>query len=183
MDDIAIVELLNKRDKAGLIKLSRKYSHLILKICREILSSAEDAEECANDTLLAVWDGLEKERPENLKAYICKIARRRAVDKLRYNRAAIRDSTLLTEFDECLPSHGSAEGAAEMAELSKELNNWIRGLPEKQRTLFTLRYFYMYSVKNAAEQCSMSQTAASTALSRLRGSLKKYLIERGMYNE
>ncbi|MDE7397914.1 MAG: hypothetical protein K2N06_00145 [Oscillospiraceae bacterium] len=56
-------------------------------------------------------------------------------------------------------------------------------MPEKQQRLFTLRYFYMYSIKDAAKQCLMSQTAATTALLRLRGALKSYLIERGMYYE
>lgn len=183
MEDIAITEMLNSRDQKGLSELKSKYSRLILKICRGILRSAEDAEECANDTLFDIWNSLDNNRPENLKAYVCRIARRRAVDRLRYNTAAARDSALLTELDECLPSQSSAEGVAEMAELSKAINDWLLSLPEKQQRLFTLRYFYMCSIKDAAKQCTMSQTAATTALSRLRGTLKSYLIERGMYHE
>ena len=90
---------------------------------------------------------------------------------------------MLTELDECLPSGYSPEDEAEKAELSRALNDWLRSQNEKQRKLFTLRYFYMNSVKEAAKGCSMSVTAATSALSRMRGSLKKYLIERGMFYE
>lgn len=181
MDDIMITDMLNSRDQKGLSELKSKYSRLILKICRSILQSEEDAEECANDTLLDIWNSLDTNRPENLRAYVCRIARRRAVDRLRYNKAAARDSALLTELDECLSSQCTVEGEVEMAELSKALNDWLLSLPEKQQRLFTLRYFYLYSIKDSAKQCSMSQTAVTTALSRLRGALKSYLIERGMY--
>ncbi len=43
MEDIAITDMLNSRDQKGLSELKFKYSRLILKICRSILRSAEDA--------------------------------------------------------------------------------------------------------------------------------------------
>lgn len=181
MTDEEITELLTNRDQNGLSELKAKYQKLILKICRGCLRSAEDAEECVGDTLLAVWGQIPPDRPENLTGYICRIARRKAVDKLRYNTAAIRNSDLLTELDECLPSGFSIEEEAEKSELKEMLNDWLNSLDERQRKLFTLRYFFMNTVKDAAKACSMSCTAATTALSRLRVSLKKYLTERGMF--
>lgn len=183
MDDSAIVYKLANRDQSGLRELKSKYGRLINSVCRGILKSPQDIEEVENDVLLAAWEGISRDEPENLTAYICKLARRKAVDKLRYNTAAVRNSDLLTELDECLPSTGSPEDAAERAELSGALNEWLRELDERQRRLFTLRYFYMYSTKEAAKACSMSQTAVTTALARLRGSLKKYLTERGFFDE
>lgn len=49
--------------------------------------------------------------------------------------------------------------------------------------LFVKRYYYFQTVKQAAKECGMSETAASTALGRLCGSLKEYLTERGMFDE
>ena len=183
MDDAVIVNKLANRDQSGLRELKSKYGRLIANVCRGILKSPQDIEEVENDVLLAVWEGISRDDPENLTAYICKIARRKSVDKLRYNTAAVRNSDLLTELDECLPSGSSIEDAAENAELSKVLSEWLRSLDERQRKLFTLRYFHMYSTKDAAKACSMSRTAVTTALSRLRGSLKYFLTERGFYNE
>ena len=183
VEDEKITALLNERSERGLSALKSKYNRLILKVCRGILRSPEDAEEVANDTLLAVWNGIPKDKPQDLKAYVCRIARRKAIDKLRYNKAAVRNADLLTELDECLPASYSVEDSAEKAELAAALNDWLNTLDQTKRQLFTQRYFYMETVKSAAKSCKMSETAASTALRRLRENLKKYLTERGLFNE
>lgn len=183
VDDEKITALLTERSEQGLSALKSKYYRLILKVCRGILSSPEDAEEVTNDTLLAVWEGIPNDKPQNLKAYVCRIARRKAIDKLRYNKAAVRNADLLTELDECLPASYSVEDSAEKAELSAALNDWLNTLDETKRQLFTLRYFYMETVKSAAKSCQMSETAATTSLQRLRENLRKYLIERGLFDE
>lgn len=183
MEDEAILEKLSNRDQSGLDEISEKYGKLIRKICRGILKSPQDVEEVENDVLLAVWEGLNREKcekPDSLVGYICKIARRRAINKLRYNTAAARNSDLLTELDECLPSGFSPEDAAEKAELAEALNAWLNSQSEKHQRLFILRYFNMCSVKETAKACAMSKTAVTTSLARLRGSLKKYLTEMGM---
>lgn len=181
MEDVKITELLARRDQTGLSELKLKYNRLILKVCRGILRSPEDAEECANDTLLAVWNSTLPESPDDLKAYICRIARRKAINRFHYNKAAIRNADLLTELDECIPSGYSVEDAAEKAELTAALNDWLGMLHEKKRQLFIARYFYMLSVKETARECSMSVTAATTALMRLREGLKEYLTERKLF--
>lgn len=180
-EDEKITALLTERSEQGLSALRSKYYRLILKVSRGILSSPEDAEEVANDTLLAVWNGIPTDKPQNLKAYVCRIARRKAIDKLRYNKAAVRNADLLTELDECLPASYSVEDNAERAELAAALNDWLNTLDETKRQLFTQRYFYMDTVKSAAKSCKMSETAASTALQRLREGLRKYLTERGLF--
>lgn len=182
MDDKEIIELLYNNDEPGMKALSEKFSRLIAQICRGMLHSKEDAEEITNDTLLAVWDAIPPERPENLTGFVCKIARRLAVSRVRYNTAAMRNYDLITELDECLPDErGSVEQQAEAAELSDYINKWLGTLSPKKRRLFMQRYYYMRTVKEAAAECGMSKTAATTALMRLREALKVYLNERGMF--
>lgn len=183
MDDNKITELLFSNDESGLNEVQKKYGSLIRKICGGILRSRTDAEECANDTLQAVWDGIPPSKPDNLAGFICKIARRISVSRVRYNTAAIRNSDLLTELDDCIPASFSVEEAAENAELSEILNNWLRALPEKKQRLFVLRYYYMKTVRESARECGMSESSAQNTLMKLRGSLKKYLIERGIFHE
>lgn len=183
MDDKKITELLYANNESGLAEVQKKYGSLISRICGAVLRSREDAEECSNDTLKAVWESIPPNKPDNLAGFICKIARRIAISRVRYNTAAVRNNDLLTELDECVPSEYSIEDEAERAELSETLNEWLYTLPEKQRMLFVKRYYYFQTVKQAAKECGMSETAASTALGRLRGSLKEYLTERGMFDE
>lgn len=183
MNDDSIVELIFNNNEKGLSELQKKHGALISRICKGILRSKEDAEECGNDTLKAVWDAIPPERPKNLAGYVVRLARRIAISRVRYNTAAARNADLLTELDECTPSRYSVEETAELSELTAALNAWLGTLPEKQRTLFVRRYYCLLSVKECARGCKMSETAASSALMRLRASLKNYLLERGMYHE
>lgn len=181
MTDEEIISLLEKRNDKGLTELSKKFKRLIMKISRNILSSQTDAEECVNDTLMAVWDAIPPDKPSNLAAYVAKIARCKTLNRLRYNTAAMRNSDLLIELDECLPSNmRSVEDAAELAELTKALNDWLDTLSETHKRLFMERYFNARSIKDAARLCAMSLTAATSALSRMRASLKDYLEERSL---
>lgn len=104
MEDTMMTELLYDRDEKGLAELRKKHSRLMMKIARGILRSPEDAEECVNDALLAVWDSIPPEKPEKLLPYVCRIVRRKAIDRLRYNKAAARDQDLLSELDDCIPA-------------------------------------------------------------------------------
>lgn len=180
MEDVRITELLSGRDQTGLAELKRKYWRLIMKVCRGILRSTEDAEECANDTLLAVWDRIPPDTPEDLTAYVCRIARCKAINRFHYNTAAVRNADLLTELDECVSSGYSVERESERAELTAALNEWLGTLDERKRRLFIQRYFYMLSVKEAARACAMTPTAAATALQRLRESFNSKENPRGL---
>ena len=183
MEDLIMTELLYSRDEKGLTELKAKYSRLLMKIARGILKSSEDAEECVNDALYDVWNSIPPARPEKLLPYVCRITRRKAIDRLRYNKAAARNTDLLSELDECLPCNCDIQETAERAELSAALNAWVKTLPDKQQKLFVYRYFSMYSVKDSAKGAGMSVTAATTALMRMRASLKEYLIKGGFINE
>ena len=69
VDDDKLTELLWEHDEKGLAALKAKHGRLILNICRGILKSPQDAEECLNDALLAMWNSIPPDRPENLTAY------------------------------------------------------------------------------------------------------------------
>ncbi len=182
MDDRKIIALLNAREQSGLSALKQKYERLILKVMRGILNSPQDAEECANDVLLDVWNRIPPDEPADLTAYVCKIARRRSIDRFRYNTAECRNQALLTELSECIPS-GIEVWEGDCGELSKLLSEWLNTLSKNLQRLFTLRYFFGESVKNAARECKLSETAASSALLRLRAKLKDFLTERGYFDD
>ena len=184
MQDNEIVELLYSRDERGLTELQSKFSKLIMKIALGVLNSRTDAEEIVNDVLLSVWNAVPPEHPEDLTAYICKIARRTTLNRLRYNTAAKRNFDLLTELDECVLAHeNSPEKAAENSELSAAVDEWLDSLDEQKHRMFMLRYFYLQPLAETAKLCNVTRTAAASTLLRLRRSLKQFLTERGMFYE
>ncbi len=73
--------------------------------------------------------------------------------------------------------------AAELQELREELAEALNTLPEKQRTLVILRYFYDCDTKEMAERTGMSLANVRTTLSRALDSLGKIMKSNGYGKE
>ncbi len=73
-NDAQILELFEHRSEETISAETLQYGGLCRQIAMNILGNAEDAEECVNDTWLAVWNRIPPEQPRSLTAYICRIA-------------------------------------------------------------------------------------------------------------
>ena len=71
--DQMIIKKLYERSEEAIKELSDKYGALCQGIANRILGNEQDAEECLNDALLAVWNTVPPEKPDPLSAYICRI--------------------------------------------------------------------------------------------------------------
>ena len=92
MDDKRIVDLLFMRDEAALWELERQYRMLYRKLLGTFLDSTADVDECSNDLLSAVWSSIPPNRPDHLPSYICKLARRIGINRLKYNKREKRST-------------------------------------------------------------------------------------------
>ena len=184
MDDRKIIELLFERKESALDEISRKYSRLYTGIIREMISDVCDAEECANDVLLAVWSSIPPNCPNNLSSYICKIARRIGVDRFRYNTVGKRNcgyTVTLDEIEECLPDVEPFGAHAEQSEIIRNvLSDFIRGLDPETEILFVRRYIYLESVMSLAERFDTDENRIAVKLCRARKKLKKRLEKEGI---
>lgn len=79
MEDNLIIEKLFRRSEDAIADVSEKYEANCMKIAERIVNNKEDAEECVNDTFLAVWNNIPPERPNPLSAYIYRITRNVAI--------------------------------------------------------------------------------------------------------
>ena len=184
MDDQKIIELLFLRTESVLNEISFKYSRLYTGIIREIISDERDAQECANDVLLAVWNSIPPNSPQNLSAYICKLARRIGIDRFRRNTADKRGGgcdVSLSELEECLPSEASFGDQRDQSDVIRSvLSDFIRGLDPETEILFVRRYIYLESVMSLAERFDLEENRVSVKLSRARKKLKKLLEKEGI---
>lgn len=184
MEDKAIIELLFARSEEALIFLKEKYEHLIIHILVQILSNIEDVDECKNDVYLAVWNSIPPNNPDYFKAYICKVARNIAMRKVKENNAYKRSAyteVALDELGECISLKYSPNELLEAKEVAGYLNLFLRQLSERNRTLFVRRYFFGDSVESLSKRFSMQPNTVTVKLSRLRKSLKAYLVEQEVY--
>ena len=182
MEDSKIVEMLFERDENALEEISRKYSRLYTGVLRETCRDESDVSECANDCLLATWNSIPPNRPNNLGSYLCKIARRIGINKYRHNTRQKRGegyTALLGELEDCLPDESVDLSAVPQGKIKKILEDFLKGLDGETRVLFVRRYFYLESVASLAEHFEMRENLVSVKLHRSRARLAKILKEEG----
>lgn len=177
--DDAIISALERRDELGLSELSQKYGGLCRHISRNLLGVGgdADAEECVNDTLLAVWQRIPPERPASLSAFVCRIVRNITVDRIRKRTADKRRCDLVTltdELGECLSDPADAS-FPDAAALDDALNRFLSTLSEEDRVLLVRRYFYGDPHNELAALTGLHASTVRVRLHRLRRRLGDYL--------
>ncbi|MBQ8962076.1 MAG: RNA polymerase sigma factor [Ruminococcus sp.] len=182
MDDASIIELFNKRDQQAIAELKKKYHRLCQYTAGRILSQPEDAEECISSAYFDIWNKIPPEVPADLKTYLCRIVRNKAIDRLKYDTAAVRDKSLtvsLDELAECIPAADPEPSAAELAEA---LTRFLRGQDELHRKIFVRRYWYGDTLAQIGELYSVKERTVATYLFRTRKKLKAFLRKEGYDN-
>ena len=145
LTDQEILALGQARDQEAIAAMAEKYGAYCHTVARNVLGNDADAEECVNDAYLAVWNAIPRAQPQNLLAYLAKTTRNIALRRLEHDQAQKRDSRLhllLDELAECVAGSESPETELLRKELTASLNRFLRKLPEKDRTVFLLRYYY-----------------------------------------
>jgi len=179
MEDTQIVELYFQRKEEALTLSGEKYGGMCLSIASRILCDRRDSEECVNDTWLGAWNAIPPARPLSLPAFLGKITRNLAVDRLRRSTAEKRGSgeytAALSELGECVPDPDSVERKLEAAHITTVINNWLAGLPKEKAAVFILRYFYLLPVSEVAQRLDISAAKTASMLHRLRLSLRESL--------
>ena len=183
MEDAAIVELYWDRDQRAITASDEKYGALCRSLSHNILASREDAEECVNDTWHRAWDTMPPQRPNSLRAYLCRIVRNLSIDRWRAARSQKRGEglgQLVLELEDCVPAGPSAEEAWEARETAAAVDRWLDALAQTDRMLFVRRYWYGERVDRLASRFGRSPNWMSQRLRRLRAGLRRALEREGV---
>ena len=176
MDDRHIVELFEQRDTAAIREAQDAYGRQLTAIAMAVLSDPQDAEECVSDGLLRAWNSIPPHKPTFLGAFLGKIIRQLAIDRLRAREADKRGGgeylLSLEELSECV---GGADTAFEQGALTEAISDWLKTLSPEARWMFLRRYFHFDSIKEIARQGHFTQSKVKSTLSRARKSLRDHL--------
>lgn len=182
MDDEGIIALFFSRSEQALSETRNRYGRMIRRIAGNLLPSAEDVEECENDTYLGLWNAIPPEHPDPFAAYIARIARNNALSRRRYTAAEKRRGDAyalsLEELEEILPS-SSPEDLVSSRELGRSIDRFLSSVNSDARVLFLRRYWFGDSVQTLAKEFGIGENAVSARLSRLRKRLKTFLEQEG----
>lgn len=185
MNDRELLELYYKRDERAVQATAECCGTYCFKLAYELLEDRQDAEECVNDALMRAWNAIPPARPERLHAYLAKMTRRIALDRLeqRSMRRRVEADAVADELAEVLPSEADTAGEAELRELGRAVNEFIRRLPEREGNIFIMRCFHAQTVRSIARRLGVSERYAANILSRTRKKLKKFLVKEGYIDE
>ena len=167
MDDQLIIQLFMDRSEEAIEATAKKYGRLCTSIARNILNNNEDADECVNDTYLALWN-------------VCRIARNLSLKKYRYNTGLKRNSfydASLEELEDTLVGNEDIDRSTEVKELTEAINRFLDQLKKTDRVLFVKRYWFCKDIDDIAAETGLSRNYINVHLHRTREKLKNYLIK------
>jgi len=180
MTDEQIVELYLDRNEAAITETRLAYGRLLQSVAFNILRNKQDAEECENETCLRAWNSIPPNRPQRLCAYLCKIARRLALDRYDYNNAAKRGTALpIEELEECLAAAGCAEDRLNESAFTELLNGFLAASDRDTRVIFVRRYWFGDSISDIAKHLHASESKVKTRISRTLKKLREHLKKEG----
>ena len=184
MEDREIVNLYWQRSELAISETDHKYGRYCHTIAYNICGTDEDAEECVNDTWLRAWNRMPTERPAVLSAFLGCITRNLGINtikaKNRVKRGGGEAALALDELSECITDGSNPEQLVEEKELEQAIGRFAAGLPETERMIFVLRYFYLAPVAEIAERLRCGQGKVKSSLFRTRKRLRESLQEEGL---
>lgn len=184
MEDIDIVNLYWQRSETAIAETDGKYGRYCKRIANNVLSSAEDAEECVSDTWMSAWNAMPTQRPARLAAFLGRITRNLALDRHDRRTAKKRGGNsfdaLLSELEDCLPAPDTVEAAADRNECAAQISVFLRGIDHDSRDTFLRRYWFADSIADIARRFGMSGSKVKSMLFRTRGRLREHLAKEGI---
>lgn len=183
MQDERIIELFFARDENAIKETEAKYRNLCLYIASNFLTLKEDREETLNDSLLALWNSIPPERPDNFSAYLSEIVRRQAINKSRSNNAWKRGKNVQIVGEEFLSLIEDGTDLAAQFEASRAgniISNFLRESSKGDRKIFIMRYWLDMSIAQISSQTGYGESKIKVTLHRMRKKLAAELGKEGI---
>lgn len=179
MDDKKLLSVLQSDPDEGIRILMDSYAKLVYTVVNARLSriySADEVYEYVSDVFVEVYKNRKRIDLSrgSLKAYICVIAKNKAVDAVRKNASRIRATSLDGE-DTDVSSDFSVEEICFDNELKGELISAVNSLGEPDREIILRKFYYSESAREIAERLSMTENAVNVRTHRALKKLKEIL--------
>ena len=164
--DAALAERYALGDEAAFAVLYERYRPAVLSVCMGVLGEIHDAEDVTQESFSALALALRENPPRELRPWLSRVARNRAIDLTRRSRqrALTRDGEL---------PEVAARQPAGKAELAIVFEG-IRELPENQRTALLMRELGGHSYSDIAELLETHEDAVRGLIARARVGLRSY---------
>ena len=186
------LQLLYVEPERGMEKIIDIYAPPVKTICSNILCRVDSnlVEDAMEETFIRLWEQTRQGRRihTSLKSYLYQIARNVSLDILREYQ---REKHLCLDTSK---EDWGIEGIMETEVPSTEesflwkqeeeiVHQVVSGLPEPDRKIFLLRYFYFYKVRQIADHLGLKEDNVESRLRRGLKKLRRKLSEQGIVSE
>jgi RNA polymerase sigma-70 factor (ECF subfamily) len=181
--DIRLLDRIAARDADALGELYDRHSRLLHGLALQILRDLSEAEEVLQEVFVLVWNRAETYNPGlgSPIAWLVRIARNRAIDRLRANRVRLR----ALEAPPLRPAE-SPEAQAAMTEEQRLLLRALDSLSHQDRQLLEHAYYLGFTHSELAEHFSLPlgtvKARIRAALAVLRRKLQQIIGEASGYD-
>lgn len=154
-DDVELLPRIATDDTEALRTLYDRYGAIVFGMAYRILGDRQAAEECTQDTFVAVWRNAASYDPSKARvsSWLVAIARNRAVDAVR--RRAARPVDSHEEIWQAADESADTAEIAAAADESRRIAAAMAELPPAQRDALVLAYFEGLSHSEIAERLAV----------------------------
>ena len=183
--DIALLGRIAARDTTAVGELYDRHSRLLYGLILRILRDRSEAEEVLQEAFVQVWTRVETYNVElgTPAAWLVRIARNRAIDRLRANTVRLRT----VEATPAPPPVESPEARAALSEQQRAVARALETLPSEQRELIEHAYFQGLTQSELAERFGLPlgtvKTRVRTGMMTLRRELQEIVVSAPKYKQ
>ena len=177
--DILLIERIVARDQAAVGELYDRHGRLLFGLILRIIRDRSEAEEILQEVFVLVWT---RAVTYNLligppAAWLVRVARNRAIDRLRANSVRLRAVESVPEPEPV----ENPESRARVSEQQRAVARALESLPPDQRVLIEQAYFLGLTQSELAERFKLPlgtvKTRIRTGMLALREQLSQVFIE------
>lgn len=187
MQEKAWIDAAREGDPLAFEQLIHLYEKRVFTLTRRMCKNPADAEEAAQETFLAAWQGLRFFRGDSsFSTWLYRLASNACVDLLRkegrHQTAAgpsLNDEEVVLEIPDEAPT---PHALVEQAELKEQIEAGLAALPEEYREVLILREIHQQSYDEIAEILSLDLGTVKSRINRGRKRLRKFLLESGNFS-
>ena len=174
MTEREIVEMIRNQNQDGISELLKHYKPMMSYIIAPILSSLEDQEECISEVIMKVWNNISSydENKSGFKTWLTAVTRNTALNHLRKNTKYKHIEAL---SDKEIAKEGNPEEIVLNKEKQEQLNEIVKKLAGKDKTIFYRKYYYMQSTSQIAREMGITERAVEGKLYRIRNKIRKQM--------
>ena len=178
-----IIALYWSRNEEAIRQTADTLGHYCYAVAYNILGNPEDAEECVNDTYLALWNAIPPARPASFKHFVTRILRNLALNRYkeqnRDKRGGGQVPLALEELAEVVSDTEDIPADYARKELLESVTRFLRRCSSRDRGLFLDRYVRLEPTAVLAKRYGVKEAQVLLILSRTRKKLKAQLEKEG----